>query len=117
MTTIKEYLDAITPEQRSEYERIKAIVYEVTPDAEETISYGMPTFKYKGKPLLYFGAFKNHMSVFPTPEPVLKLQAEGKLTNLKVSKGTVQFANNSQLPKEIIQEMIKIRLDTILGLV
>jgi len=109
MATVNDYLTSITPEQRMHYERIKAVVLRLVPDAEETISYGMPTFKYREKPLLYFGAFKNHMSVFPTPQPVLDMQTQGKLTEFKVSKGTVQFTTDKPLPEEILEQMIQLR--------
>ena len=60
------YLAALTPAQRAQFERIRRIVRSIVPDAEETISYRIPTFKHRGKYLIYFAAFKDHMSVYPT---------------------------------------------------
>lgn len=115
MQTVKEYLHKISPEEQAEYQRLRAIVLSIVPDAVEVMSYGLPTLKHKDKPLLYFGAFKNHMSVFPTPEPVLNMQAQGKLTEFKVSKGTVQFTADKPLPKKIIVSMLELRLAAING--
>jgi uncharacterized protein YdhG (YjbR/CyaY superfamily) len=65
MATVEDYLASVQPGQRAEYERVRAIVRAQVPDVEETISYGMPTFKYRGKYVVYFGAFKKHMTIFP----------------------------------------------------
>lgn len=108
MLTIAEYLDTLSQPQRDAFEHLRTIVKQMTPDAEESISYGMPTFKYKGKPLIYFGAFKNHMSLFPTPGPTENLKE--KLRNYKVSKGTIQFTIDNPLSDSLIKEIILSRL-------
>lgn len=111
MLTVDEYISNASPEQQLEYKRIQAIVYGITPDATEVISYGIPTFKYKNKYLLYFGAFKNHMSVFPTPQPIEHLV--DRLKDYKVSKGTVQFTHGKPLPNDVLVDMITLRKNTI----
>lgn len=100
----------VTPEQRTSYERIRKIVYKIIPDAEEKISYGIPTFTYKGKYLLYFGAFKNHMSLFPGAGIIEKFADE--LADFKIAKGTVQFTADKQIPEEVISSIIKQRLQS-----
>lgn len=111
MLHITDYLENIESHQQLEYARIKRLVHSVVPNVSEVISYGLPTFKYKGKPLLYFGAFKNHMSVFPTPAPIDELS--DKLKPYKVSKGAVQFTKQMPLTDDIILDMIRIRKDII----
>ena len=111
MSTVKDYLSNITPPQRDEYERLRSIVNQVAPSAEESISYGMPTFKVNNKPLIYFGAFKNHMSLFPTPGPTEKFK--DKLSTYKVSKGTIQFTFDNPLPDTLIKEILTSRLEDI----
>jgi uncharacterized protein YdhG (YjbR/CyaY superfamily) len=111
MTTVSDYLNNITPDQRKEYERLRTIVKGIAPNAVETISYGMPTFKVNGKPLIYFGAFKHHMSLFPTPGPAEQLK--DKLTSYKVSKGTIQFTFDNPLPDSLIKDIILARLNEI----
>ena len=60
MSVIDDYLDNVTEPQRNELERVRRIVKHLVPDgAEEVISYGMPTFRYRGKSLIHFAAFKN----------------------------------------------------------
>lgn len=111
MSTVEDYLNNITPQQRDEYTRLKSIVKQVAPTSEESISYGMPTFKVNGKPLIYFGAFKNHMSLFPTPGPTEKFK--DKLASYKVSKGTIQFTLDNPLPDSLVTDILMSRLEDI----
>lgn len=104
---VQEYIANTTAEQQLEFKRIQTIMYGLVPDAKEVISYGIPTFKYKGKYLLYFGAFKSHMSVFPTPQPVEKLS--NRLKDYTVSKGTIQFTSDKPLPEDVLTDMIMLR--------
>ena len=108
MTPIDKYLNDLKPSQKAELERIRKIVKDMVPEAEETISYGVPTLKYKGTYLFYFAAFKNHMSVFPGGEIVGDLKK--KLSNYKLAKGTVQFTEDNPIPETIIKEMVSYRL-------
>jgi uncharacterized protein YdhG (YjbR/CyaY superfamily) len=111
MSTINDYLKNITPEQKAEFERIRKIVHSYTENVEETISYGIPTFKYNGKHLLYFGAFKNHMSLFPGMAIAKAL--ENKLQGYKISKGTIHFTAQKPIAEPIIKELLQLRLDNI----
>lgn len=105
MSVIDEYLKNATPPQRKELNRIRRIAKEIVPEAEEVKSYGIPTLKYRGKYLIYFAAFKNHMSVFAIINPV----REKLKKDYKVSKGTVQFTEAKPLPEDILREMVELR--------
>lgn len=111
MKEVNEYLSKVPPAQRAELERIRKIVKRLVPDAEESISYMMPAFKYKKKPLVYYAAFKDHMSLFPTSGPTETLKA--KLAAYKVSKGTIQFTLDKPLPEPLIKEIVRARLQEI----
>ena len=111
MSQIDDYLDKVTASQKTQLERIRQIVISYVPDAKESISYGMPAFKYKNKPLLYFGAFKNHMSVFPTSGPTKQLGS--KLSNFLTSQGTLQFTENNPIPESLLKEVLKVRINAI----
>ncbi len=106
MTVIDDLLAATDPPQRTELERIRRTVHEICPGAEEVKTYGMPGFKYKGKYLLSFAAFKDHMSLFPGAEP--NAQLEDKLKEYKRSKGTIQFTLDNTLPDELLTEIIQL---------
>ena len=111
MSKIDEYLKHVTPSQRTELERVRTIIKQAVPDAEETIGYGIPTFKYKGKNLIHFAAFKDHMSLFPTASPVEEMKEE--LSKFKLSKGTIQFTEANPISEAIIVNLIALRLEDI----
>jgi len=94
MATVADYLAGIGPDQRAAYEQIRSIVLAMVPDAEETISYGMPTLKYRGKYLIYVGAFTNHMSVFP---------------------GTIKFTPADPIPAATVEDLVRRRMTEIAG--
>ncbi len=80
----------------------------VPKEATETISYGIPTFKLRGKNLIHFGGAKNHVAIYPGAEPISHFAKE--LEKFKTSKGTIQFKLNEKLPNKLIEEIIKFRL-------
>ena len=109
--TVDQYLQNVESAKRTILEHIRALVQQTVQDAEQSISYGMPAFKYRGKPLVYYGAFKHHMSLFPTAEPTEILK--DKLTDFVTTKGTVQFTEDHQLSDDLIIEMLHIRMAAI----
>ena len=113
MSVVDDYLKRFPEPQRAELERIRQIVKQVVPEAEEVISYGVPGFKYKGKYLITFAAFKDHLSVFPGSEAIAALK--DRLEGYKTSKGTVQFTLDNPLPDPLVKDMVAICLKAIPG--
>jgi uncharacterized protein YdhG (YjbR/CyaY superfamily) len=112
MSEIEKYLSQFGPTERKHYQRIKEIVHELVPgEVEETISYGIPTFKYKGKFVIYFAAYKSHMSVHPGPTDDVRLRLEEE--GFKMAKGTVQFTDAKPVPEYAIKDIIKKNLKRI----
>ncbi len=81
----------------------------VPKEATEVISYGIPTFKFKGKNLIHFGGAKNHVAIYPGAEPITFFAEE--LKNFKTSKGTIQFKLSEKPPNKLIEKIVKFRLD------
>jgi uncharacterized protein YdhG (YjbR/CyaY superfamily) len=106
--TIDAYLADTPLGKRAALEHIRQLVQQYVPDAEESISYGMPTFKYNKKALIYFAAFKDHLSIFPTSTPVEAL--EEKLRGYATAKGTIHFTLDNPLPDALIKEILDARL-------
>jgi uncharacterized protein YdhG (YjbR/CyaY superfamily) len=102
--TIDEYLSKAAPQHRAELERIRALVRQLVPSVEETMSYGMPTLKYKERSLVYFTASKNHMSFFPSSWAIEELK--DKLTGYKTTKHAIQFTVEKPLPDALIKELV-----------
>ncbi len=84
-----------------------AIGSAVPRQATETISYGMPAFKYKGV-LVWFAAFSNHCSLFPTASVIEAFKNE--LKGFTTSKGTIQFPTDKPLPTALVKRMVKARV-------
>lgn len=114
MSAIDTYLKSVEPSQQKELQRIREFIIKLVPEAEETLSYGMPTFKYKGKILLHIGAFKNHMSIFPTADPEIGSQLSRQLEEFRTSKGTLQFTEAHPIPDSLIKDIVAIRIQSIL---
>lgn len=111
MKTVSEYLAIVPKDQLVILQKIRLTIKQIAPEAEESISYGLPAYKYKGKPLIYYGSFKNHMSLFATSQPTAAF-AE-KLKDYKVSKGTIQFTIEKPLPEGLLEEIITYRMEQI----
>ena len=111
MSPVDEYLSHVEPEQRAILEGIRAKVKKAVPDAQEIISYGMPTFKLNNQPLLWFASFKDHMSLFPMANEIAALG--DKLSDFVTFKGTIQFTVEKPLPESVVSEIITSRLNTL----
>ncbi len=111
MSEVDAYIEKTTSSQQVEFERIQKIVKQIVPESEVLISYGIPTFTYKGKYLLYFGAFKHHMSLFPGSYLIDELKDE--LKNFKVAKGTIQYNSNNLVPEHVVKQLLKMRKATL----
>jgi uncharacterized protein YdhG (YjbR/CyaY superfamily) len=105
---IDEYI-ALQPEHVAELlEQIRQKIRNLVPEATETISYGIPTFK-TNKNLVHFAGFKNHIGFFPGASGVEKFKNE--ITNYKTSKGTIQFQLNEPIPFDLIEKIVKFRIE------
>lgn len=109
MSEIDTYLQTVTPEQKEVLQHIRTLIHEVIPDAEETMGYGMPTFKFKGKNVVHFAAFKDHMSLFPSSEPIETLKDQ--LADFKTSKGTIQFTLAKPIPDNLVKDLVMVSLE------
>jgi uncharacterized protein YdhG (YjbR/CyaY superfamily) len=106
--SVEEYLSRVPEAARTPLSKMRAAIRSVVPpDAVEVISYGIPAFKRK-KVLVWFAAFSDHCSLFPTAAVIQKFKDE--LTGLKIAKGTVQFPLDKPLPIALIKKMVKARI-------
>jgi len=110
---VDEYLAHVPEPARSTLSKVRAAIRSAAPaEATETISYGIPAFKHK-KVLVWFAAFSNHCSLFPTAAVIDEFKDE--LKGFLTSKGTIQFPTNKPLPAALIRKMVKVRLAQIEG--
>ncbi len=106
--SVDDYLTAIPDGSRSNFDKLRSAVRSVVPaEATELISYGIPAFKDK-KLLVWFAAFAQHCSLFPTPSVIEECREE--LEDFTISKGTVQFPNDKPLPIALVKRLVKARV-------
>ena len=106
--TVDEYLASVPESARGTLQRIRAVIRSaVPPEATETISYGIPAFKYKGM-LVWFAGFSDHCSLFPTASVIQAFKKE--LKGYKTSKGTIRFPADAPLPDALLKKMVKARV-------
>ena len=115
MTVIDDYLKKIEASKRKQLERIRKIALDTVPDAEETISYGMPTLKKNGKGFLGFDAHENHIGVYPFGGDEIEMFKE-KLTRLGYgfSKGAIRVSLEKEIPEDLLKEIIHQRIKRLL---
>lgn len=88
-------------------QKIRAVIREAAPEAEESINYQIPTFKLKGN-LVHFAAFKNHIGFYPGSEAIVIFSHE--LSAYPVSKGTVRFPISDDIPYDLIRKITSFRV-------
>ena len=105
--SIDEYIAAYPKDIQKMLKELRKTIKAAAPDAEEKISYQIPTFYLKGN-LVHFGAFKDHISFFPTSSGTQAFKKE--LSVYKGAKGTVQFPLDKPLPLKLISKIVKFRV-------
>jgi len=106
--TVDEYLAGIPEPARSTLNKVRTTIRSVVPaEAEEVLSYRIPAFKYK-QVLVWYAAFAEHCSVFPTPSVIEQFKEE--LKGYKIAKGTIQFPVDKPLPASLLKKIVKVRL-------
>lgn len=106
---IDEYIASFPMETQIILEQVRATIKNAAPQAEECISYAMPTFKLNGKPLVYFAGYKNHIGFYATPTGHEAFEKE--LSVYKQGKGSVQFPINKPMPLDLIERITKFRVE------
>ena len=102
------YLATCEEPKRSTLEQLRRTILEVVPDADQTISYGMPAFKVQGKTVAGFAAFKNHLSYLPHSGSVLSALGDD-LSGYTMTKGSLHFDVDTPLPKDLVAKLVDAR--------
>ena len=102
------YITAFPEDVRKTLEQVRLTVRKAAPGAEETISYGMPAFRYKDRVIIYFAGYKNHIGFYATPSGHAAFAKE--LSKYKQGRGSVQFPIAKPMPLKLIAQMVKFRV-------
>jgi uncharacterized protein YdhG (YjbR/CyaY superfamily) len=107
--TVDEYLAAIPEPARSTLNKVRATIRSVVPaEITEVISYRIPAFKTTKGMLMWYAAFSDHCSLFPTASVIKKFKDE--LKDFRVSKGTIHFPVDKALPATLLEKIVKARV-------
>ena len=106
--TIDEYIAGFPEDVQAILQKIRQTIRETVPNAEEAISYQMPTFKLKGN-LVHFAAFKNHIGFYPVPSGIEAFKDE--LSVYVQGKGSVQFPLDKPMPYDLIRRIVAFRVE------
>lgn len=102
-------LAALEEPKRSTLEEVRRRILEIIPEAEQCISYNMPCFKVEGKAVAGFDAFTHHLSYFPHSGHVFQ-EMQDALTDFTVTKGSLHFPVDEPLSRELIAQLLHIRM-------
>jgi uncharacterized protein YdhG (YjbR/CyaY superfamily) len=103
--TVADYLEAVPPERRKALEALRSLVFQVAPDATETLRYGLPAYDVGGEALCQFASQKHYVSLYLDPRIVDRYR--GELEGLSLGKGCVRFRKLDRLPLETIERMLR----------
>src|SRR5262245_58395237 len=106
---MRAYFARLPADARKRLQQVRAIIRAAAPRADESISYGIPTFKIDGERFIYCAAFKHHVSLYPMTAAIRKKFA-GELKDYKTSTGTIQFPLDQPLPVGFVKRLVKARL-------
>lgn len=106
--TIDEYIKAFPRDIQSILKKIRETIRKAAPEAIETISYKIPTFKLNGKSLVYFATWKNYISLYPIPSGTEAFQKE--LSQYKGTKGSVHFPFDKPIPYDLVEKIVTFRM-------
>jgi uncharacterized protein YdhG (YjbR/CyaY superfamily) len=105
---VDEYIADFPEDVQEILRKIRLVIMQVAPKAEENIAYGMPAYKLNKKPLVYFAGYKNHIGFYATPTGHSEFVKE--LSKYKQGKGSVQFPLHEPLPIDLIAKIVRFRV-------
>jgi uncharacterized protein YdhG (YjbR/CyaY superfamily) len=100
------YLAALPEDQRAALQKLRDTIKAAAPEAAESISYGIPSFKYKGRPLIHIGAAKHHCAIYGLVPDAYK----DELKQYDTSKGTIRFSADKPLPTTLVKKLVNTRM-------
>lgn len=106
--TVDEYISTFPPSTQYLLNQVRSAIKATASAAEESVSYGIPAYKYAGRPLVYFAGYEKHIGFYATPAGHIAFKQE--LSKYKQGKGSVQFPLDEKLPVDLIKRIVKFRV-------
>lgn len=105
---IESYVNGFPAEVQVLLRQMHSTIKEIVPEAVESFKYGMPTFELNGN-LVHYAGYKHHIGFYPAPDAIVAFEAA--LKSYKTSKGAIQFPLDQDLPVELIQQIVRYRVE------
>ena len=106
--SIDEYIATFPDNIQKTLEELRSTIRAAAPEADETISYNIPTFTSNGKYLIYFAGWKNHISLYPIPTGTDAFNKQ--VSKYVEGKGTLKFPIDKPLPLKLITKIVKLKV-------
>ena len=103
-SSVEDYLDSLSPEVRSVLTEVRSTLHSALPEAEDTISYNIPTLVVDGRRVVHYAGWKKHISLYPTPGDEA---LERELAPYVAGKGTLKFPVNQPVPHDLVARIAR----------
>jgi len=107
--SVDAYLAALEGAPRTVLEALRTTIRVAAPDADETIAYDMPAFRFRGRFLVSYAAYRRHLSLFPASAGV-RAELGAEIEPYLAGKGTIRFTVANPLPAGLVTRIVRIRL-------
>jgi uncharacterized protein YdhG (YjbR/CyaY superfamily) len=108
-TQVDEYIAGFPRPTQTVLKRVRSTIRKAVPGAEETISYGIPTFKLNGSSVIYFAGWKEHYSIYPANARLIAAFRKALAPYEFNSKGTIRFPLSEPVPVKLIEDIARFR--------